>query len=143
MEESVKYAFSNPGSFIYFADLPLSMPWFKGWTKDTKAGVVKGKTLLDAIDAIEPPVRPWDKPLRIPLQDVYKIGGIGTVPVGRVWTGVIKAGMVLTIAPSNFTAEVKSVEMHREQLDQGNPGDIVGFSIKQVFYYILFVHSQP
>jgi elongation factor 1-alpha len=69
-----------------------NMPWYKGWTKETKSGVVKGKTLLDAIDAIEPPQRPTDKPLRLPLQDVYKIGGIGTVPVGRVETGIIKAG---------------------------------------------------
>ena len=108
------------------------MPWFKGWTKETKAGVVKGKTLLDAIDAIEPPVRPHDKPLRLPLQDVYKIGGIGTVPVGRVETGIIKAGMVVTFAPSNVTTEVKSVEMHHEQLEQGNPGDNVGFNVKYV-----------
>ncbi|KAF7347788.1 hypothetical protein MVEN_01536300 [Mycena venus] len=109
-----------------------NMPWFKGWTKETKAGVVKGKTLLEAIDAIEPPVRPSDKPLRLPLQDVYKIGGIGTVPVGRVETGIIKAGMVVTFAPSNVTTEVKSVEMHHEQLEQGNPGDNVGFNVKNV-----------
>jgi len=108
------------------------MPWYKGWTKETKAGVVKGKTLLDAIDAIEPPVRPSDKPLRLPLQDVYKIGGIGTVPVGRVETGIIKAGMVVTFAPSNVTTEVKSVEMHHEQLEQGSPGDNVGFNVKNV-----------
>lgn len=108
------------------------MPWFKGWSRETKAGVVKGKTLLDAIDAIEPPVRPSDKPLRLPLQDVYKIGGIGTVPVGRVETGIIKAGMVVTFAPSNVTTEVKSVEMHHEQLEQGNPGDNVGFNVKNV-----------
>merc|ERR1712230_110871 len=55
-----------------------NMPWYKGWKKDTKSGEVTGKTLLDAIDAIEPPSRPTDKPLRLPLQDVYKIGGIGT-----------------------------------------------------------------
>jgi len=54
------------------------MPWFKGWQKDIKGGQAKGKTLLEAIDAIEPPSRPTDKPLRLPLQDVYKIGGIGT-----------------------------------------------------------------
>merc|ERR1712093_716654 len=72
-----------------------NMPWYKGWKKDTKSGEVTGKTLLDAIDAIEPPSRPTDKPLRLPLQDVYKIGGIGTVPVGRVETGTIKAGMVV------------------------------------------------
>ncbi|KAK0233169.1 translation elongation factor 1a [Armillaria fumosa] len=110
----------------------VNMPWYKGWTKETKAGVVKGKTLLDAIDAIEPPVRPSDKPLRLPLQDVYKIGGIGTVPVGRVETGIIKAGMVVTFAPSNVTTEVKSVEMHHEQLEQGSPGDNVGFNVKNV-----------
>ncbi|KAM5535421.1 hypothetical protein V8D89_010943 [Ganoderma adspersum] len=109
-----------------------NMPWYKGWTKETKGGVVKGKTLLDAIDAIEPPVRPSDKPLRLPLQDVYKIGGIGTVPVGRVETGVIKAGMVVTFAPTNVTTEVKSVEMHHEQLEQGVPGDNVGFNVKNV-----------
>jgi elongation factor 1-alpha len=87
---------------------------------------------LEAIDAIEAPVRPSDKPLRLPLQDVYKIGGIGTVPVGRVETGVIKAGMVVTFAPSNVTTEVKSVEMHHEQLVEGVPGDNVGFNVKNV-----------
>jgi len=109
-----------------------NMPWYKGWTKETKAGVSKGKTLLEAIDAIEPPSRPTDKPLRLPLQDVYKIGGIGTVPVGRVETGVIKAGMVVTFAPTNVTTEVKSVEMHHEQIPEGLPGDNVGFNVKNV-----------
>ena len=110
------------------------MPWYKGWTKELKSGASKGKTLLDAIDAIEPPSRPSDKPLRLPLQDVYKIGGIGTVPVGRVETGVIKAGMVVTFAPTNVTTEVKSVEMHHEQLVEGVPGDNVGFNVKSVTY---------
>merc|ERR1712227_351282 len=91
-----------------------------------------GFTLLEAIDAIEPPQRPTDKPLRLPLQDVYKIGGIGTVPVGRVETGIIKAGMVVTFAPANVTTEVKSVEMHHETLAEGVPGDNVGFNVKNV-----------
>ncbi|ODV81145.1 elongation factor 1-alpha [Suhomyces tanzawaensis NRRL Y-17324] len=107
-------------------------PWYKGWEKETKAGKSSGKTLLEAIDAIEPPTRPTDKPLRLPLQDVYKIGGIGTVPVGRVETGVIKAGMVVTFAPAGVTTEVKSVEMHHEQLAEGVPGDNVGFNVKNV-----------
>lgn len=107
-------------------------PWYKGWEKETKAGTVKGKTLLEAIDAIEPPSRPTDKPLRLPLQDVYKIGGIGTVPVGRVESGVIKPGMVVTFAPAGVTTEVKSVEMHHEQLEEGLPGDNVGFNVKNV-----------
>jgi elongation factor 1-alpha len=109
-----------------------NMNWFKGWTKEAKAGNKTGKTLLDAIDAIEPPTRPTDRPLRLPLQDVYKIGGIGTVPVGRVETGVIKPGMVVTFAPANVTTEVKSVEMHHEQLTEGVPGDNVGFNVKNV-----------
>ncbi|KAI8865344.1 hypothetical protein GQ42DRAFT_6350, partial [Ramicandelaber brevisporus] len=113
-------------------DESANMPWYKGWTKTTKAAEYKGKTLLDAIDAIEPPARPTDKPLRLPLQDVYKIGGIGTVPVGRVETGVIKAGMTVGFAPTSVTAEVRSVEMHHEVLEQGIPGDNVGFNIKSV-----------
>ncbi|CDK29620.1 unnamed protein product [Kuraishia capsulata CBS 1993] len=113
-------------------DVSDNCPWYKGWQKETKAGVSKGKTLLEAIDAIEPPSRPTDKPLRLPLQDVYKIGGIGTVPVGRVETGVIKAGMVVTFAPAGVTTEVKSVEMHHELLTEGIPGDNVGFNVKNV-----------
>merc|ERR1712000_305598 len=113
-------------------DNSSNCPWYKGWEKETKAGKSSGKTLLEAIDAIDPPSRPTDKPLRLPLQDVYKIGGIGTVPVGRVETGIIKAGMVVTFAPANVTTEVKSVEMHHEQLVEGVPGDNVGFNVKNV-----------
>jgi|Transcript_15637 elongation factor 1-alpha len=92
----------------------------------------KGPTLLEALDNVTPPVRPVDKPLRVPLQDVYKIGGIGTVPVGRVETGVLKPGMIVTFAPANITTEVKSVEMHHEQLAEAVPGDNVGFNVKNV-----------
>jgi elongation factor 1-alpha len=106
-------------------------PWYKGWEKETKTKST-GKTLLEAIDAIDTPTRPTDKPLRLPLQDVYKIGGIGTVPVGRIETGILKPGMVVTFAPSNVTTEVKSVEMHHEQLTEGVPGDNVGFNVKNV-----------
>lgn len=76
----------------------------------------KGPTLLEALDNITPPKRPTEKPLRLPLQDVYKIGGIGTVPVGRVETGVLKPGMAVVFAPVNVATEVKSVEMHHEAL---------------------------
>merc|ERR1712217_935477 len=109
-----------------------NMSWYKGWEVTRKEGNAKGTTLLEALDAIIPPARPTDKPLRLPLQDVYKIGGIGTVPVGRVETCVIKAGMVVTFAPSNVTTEVKSVEMHHTQLAEGVPGDNVGFNVKNV-----------
>jgi elongation factor 1-alpha len=109
-----------------------------GWTGDNmmdksdKMKWYKGPCLLEALDAIVPPKRPTEKPLRLPLQDVYKIGGIGTVPVGRVETGIIKAGMVVTFAPAGVTTEVKSVEMHHEVLEQAVPGDNVGFNVKNV-----------
>jgi elongation factor 1-alpha len=96
------------------------MPWFKG------------PTLLQALDMMEAPKRPNDKPLRLPLQDVYKIGGIGTVPVGRVETGVIRPGMVVQFAPVGLQTEVKSVEMHHESLPEAGPGDNVGFNVKNV-----------
>jgi len=110
------------------------MKWYKGW--EVKVGKEKktlsGKTLLEALDAIQPPQRPTDKPLRLPLQDVYKIGGIGTVPVGRCETGQLKPGMVVTFAPANVTTEVKSVEMHHTSIEAANPGDNVGFNVKNV-----------
>merc|ERR1719391_156812 len=108
------------------------MPWYKGWNVERKEGKASGMTLLEALDAVIPPTRPTDKPLRLPLQDVYKIGGIGTVPVGRVETGLIKPGMVVTFAPVNVTTEVKSVEMHHESLPEAGPGDNVGFNVKNV-----------
>jgi len=109
-----------------------NMPWYKGWKVERKEGNAEGKTLFEALDAIIPPQRPSDKPLRLPLQDVYKIGGIGTVPVGRVETGTLKAGVVVTFAPANVTTEVKSVEMHHETLSEAVPGDNVGFNVKNV-----------
>merc|ERR1712098_91745 len=109
-----------------------NMSWYKGWKVERKEGNASGMTLLEALDAIIPPQRLTDKPLRLPLQDVYKIGGIGTVPVGRVETGVIKPGMIVTFAPANVTTEVKSVEMHHESLPEALPGDNVGFNVKNV-----------
>jgi len=107
------------------------MSWFAGW-KVEKPKAATGFTLLEALDNIQPPTRPSDKALRLPLQDVYKIGGIGTVPVGRVETGIIKPGMVVTFAPANVTTEVKSVEMHHTALESAEPGDNVGFNVKNV-----------
>jgi elongation factor 1-alpha len=92
----------------------------------------KGPTLLEAINKMPQPKRPDDKPLRLPLNDVYKIGGIGTVPVGRVETGVLKPGMVVKFTPSELTSEIKTVEMHHESVPQANPGDSVGFAVKGI-----------
>jgi len=95
-----------------------NMPWYKG------------PFLLEALDALNPPKRPTDKPLRLPLQDVYKISGIGTVPVGRVETGTLKKGCICTFGPMGTTTEIKSVEMHHESVDEAVPGDNVGFNVK-------------
>jgi len=119
---------------------PEKVPFvpISGWNGDNmlekspNMGWWKGPTLIEALDSITEPKRPVDKPLRVPLQDVYKIGGIGTVPVGRVETGILKPGMVVTFAPANITTEVKSVEMHHEALEEAKPGDNVGFNIKNV-----------
>ena len=119
---------------------PKNVPFvpISGWTGDNMLEASpnmpwwKGPTLLEALDGVTPPVRPVDKPLRIPLQDVYKIGGIGTVPVGRVETGILKPGAIVTFAPVGLTTEVKSVEMHHEQLQEAVPGDNVGFNVKNV-----------
>jgi elongation factor 1-alpha len=97
-----------------------NMPWYDG------------PTLIECLDAIRPPRRPTDKPLRLPLQDVYKISGIGTVPVGRVETGILRPNMVVTFAPVGLQAEVKSVEMHHQPVDEALPGDNVGFNVKNV-----------
>ncbi|XP_019640019.1 PREDICTED: elongation factor 1-alpha [Branchiostoma belcheri] len=113
-------------------EISPKMGWFKGWSVERKSGNASGHTLFEALDSILPPKRPTDKPLRIPLQDVYKIGGIGTVPVGRVETGILKPAMVVTFAPTNVTTEVKSVEMHHESLPEALPGDNVGFNVKNL-----------
>jgi len=97
-----------------------NMPWYKG------------NTLLQALDSLDPPTRPSGLPLRLPLQDVYKIGGIGTVPVGRVETGIMKPGDIVTFAPAGVTTEVKSIEMHHESLPEAAPGDNVGFNVKNI-----------
>jgi len=109
-----------------------NMDWWKKQKIDTKGAKFEYETLFDALDGITPPQRPTDKALRLPLQDVYKIGGIGTVPVGRVETGIIKPGMVVNFAPNGPTTEVKSVEMHHEALSEAVPGDNVGFNVKNV-----------
>jgi len=113
-------------------EVSTNMGWYKGWSVSRKEGDASGTTLIQALDAILPPTRPLDHALRLPLQDVYKIGGIGTVPVGRVETGILKPAVIVTFAPSGISTEVKSVEMHHEALQEAVPGDNVGFNVKNV-----------
>jgi elongation factor 1-alpha len=97
-----------------------NMPWYKG------------PTLLQALDALKEPSKMTDKPLRLPVQDVYTITGIGTVPVGRVECGILKPDMKVIFMPSNKVGEVKSIEMHHEAMPQAVPGDNVGFNVRGI-----------
>ena len=109
-----------------------------GWTGDNlvakseKMPWYTGPTLIEALDMLEIPAKPTNKPLRIPVQDIYTITGIGTVPVGRVETGVLKPGQNLIFMPSNKTAEVKSIEMHHTSIPVAEPGDNIGISVRGI-----------
>ncbi len=96
------------------------LPWFNG------------PTLLEALDSLKEPEKPTNLPLRLPVQDVYTVSCIGTVPVGKVVTGVIKKNQTVVFQPSGVTGEVKSIEMHHEAIDSAEPGDNVGFVVRGI-----------
>jgi len=104
--------------------------------KTDKMSWDKGPTLLEAINNLNAPEKPTELPLRLPIQDVYNIAGIGVVPVGRVETGVMKVGDKVTVVPARegkgVTGEVKTIEMHHEQLQKAEPGDNIGFNIRGI-----------
>jgi len=91
-----------------------------------------GKTLVEAFDDLQVPPKPVDKPLRIPIQAVYSISGVGTVPVGRVETGVLKKGDKVVFMPPAVVGEVRSIEMHHTQIEKAEPGDNIGFNVRGV-----------
>ena len=97
-----------------------NMPWYKG------------VTFFEALDTLVEPPKPVDKPLRIPIQDVYSITGVGTVPVGRVETGVLKVGDKVIFMPANKAGEVKSIETHHVRIEKAMPGDNIGFNVKGI-----------
>ncbi|AGN16266.1 MAG: translation elongation factor EF-1 subunit alpha [Methanobrevibacter boviskoreani] len=92
----------------------------------------KGDALIPALDKLVVPPKPIDKPLRIPVQDVYSITGVGTVPVGRVETGIMKQGENVIFEPSGASGEVKSIEEHHENMPSAEPGDNIGFNVRGV-----------
>jgi len=92
----------------------------------------KGPTLLQALNNLKVPQKPTSLPLRVPVQDVYTIAGVGTVPVGRVETGVMKKNDKIIFEPANVTGEVKSIEMHHEEALQAEPGDNIGWNVRGV-----------
>jgi elongation factor 1-alpha len=97
-----------------------NMPWYKG------------ATLSEALDSFDPPEKPVGKPLRIPIQDVYSITGVGTVPVGRVETGTLKANDKVIVMPAGVTGEVKTIETHHTQMQSAEAGDNIGFNLRGV-----------
>lgn len=102
------------------ADKSENMDWYDG------------ETVLKALDGIEEPEKPIDKPLRLPVQDAYSITGVGTVPVGRVETGSLEKGDKIKFLPSNVDGEVKKIEMHHEEIPEAKPGDNIGFNVRGV-----------
>ncbi len=97
-----------------------NMPWYDG------------PTFVEALDMLEPPSKPVDKPLRIPIQDVYAISGVGTVPVGRVETGVLKVGDRVVFMPPGKVGEVRSIETHHVRIEKAEPGDNIGFNVRGI-----------
>jgi len=91
-----------------------------------------GPVFYPTLDTFTVPKKPVDKPLRLPVQDVYSITGVGTVPVGRVETGVLKAGETIVFEPAGVSGEVKTIEMHHEMIPQAEPGDNVGFNVRGI-----------
>ncbi len=102
------------------AERSTNMPWYTG------------PTLIQALDNFTVPAKPVDKPLRLPIQDVYTITGVGTVPVGRVETGVMKVGDQVIIMPSGVRGEVRSIETHHTMIPEAGPGDNIGFNVKGI-----------
>ncbi len=104
--------------------------------KSDKMTWYTGPTLMEQLDKFIPPEKPLTLPLRMPIQDVYTITGIGTVPVGRIETGVMKVGDKVVIMPARegngVRGEVKSIEMHHESVPEAEPGDNVGISVRGV-----------
>ena len=97
-----------------------NMPWYNG------------PTMVQALDEFTAPEIPTGKPLRVPIQDVYTITGVGTVPVGRVETGVMKVGDPVVFMPGGATGEIRTIETHHVQIPQAGPGDNIGFSVKGI-----------
>ncbi|MFX1452489.1 MAG: translation elongation factor EF-1 subunit alpha [Promethearchaeota archaeon] len=119
-KEDVQFVPTSAWTGDNLAQKSDNMPWYKG------------VTLVDALDSLTVPPKPTDKDLRVPIQDVYKISGVGTVPVGRVETGIMKVGDKIIIMPPAITTEIRSIEMHHEQIKEAVPGDNIGFNIRGI-----------
>ncbi len=120
--------YRDADKFLY---VPISAFHGENVTKpSSKLAWYKGPTIFEAIETFTEPEKPTDKPLRIPVQDVFSVTGVGTVPIGRVETGVLKVGDGVIFEPAGKSGEVKSMEMHHEAIQQAMPGDNIGFNVR-------------
>jgi len=138
-EDKYKAACTEVGNLLKMAgfkpdDIPMipasSLNGDNVFNKSDNCSWYNGPTLFEAIDKITMPDKPINKPLRLPIQDVYKISGIGTVPVGKIETGTLNVGKTVVFNPSQKSAEVKSIEMHHTMVPKAEPGDNVGFNVR-------------
>ena len=138
-EDKYKAACAEVGNLLKMAgfkpdDIPMipasSLNGDNVFNKSDNCPWYNGPTLFEAIDKITMPEKPINKPLRLPIQDVYKISGIGTVPVGKIETGTLNVGKTVVFNPSQKSAEVKSIEMHHTMVPKAEPGDNVGFNVR-------------
>ncbi len=136
--EEIKNEISRMLKMVGYNVDKISFVPTSGWTGDNlvkrsdKMPWYKGPALFEALDALEVPAKPIEKPLRLPVQDVYTITGVGTVPVGRVETGVLKEGDTLVFMPSGAQGQAKSIETHHVRIAKALPGDNIGFNIRGV-----------
>jgi elongation factor 1-alpha len=134
VSELLKSVGYNPDEVPFVAG--ASLPGDNIVEKSKNMEWYKGKTLLEQLDELKEPEKPTNLPLRLAIQDVYNITGIGVVPVGRVETGVMKLNDKVIVVPGRegkgVTGEVKTIEMHHEQLQQAEPGDNVGFNVRGI-----------
>jgi elongation factor 1-alpha len=116
-----------------FPYIPISAFYGEGVARPSQhMSWYKGPTFVQALEELKEPPKPVDKPLRIPIQDVYSITGVGTVPIGRVETGVLKVGDIVVFEPPGVRGEVRSIEIHHQQIQRAMPGDNIGFNVRGV-----------
>ncbi len=130
LSQLIKMVGYNPANVPF---IPMSS--FQGAniaSKSPETPWYNGPTVLDSLNMLTEPEKPTNLPLRLPIQDVYSISGIGTVPVGRIETGIMKKGMKVNFMPANKEGEVKTIEMHHEEQPEALPGDNVGFNVRGI-----------
>jgi elongation factor 1-alpha len=136
--EEVKDGISRLLKMVGYDTSKINFVPTSGWTGDNLANKsdkmpwYKGPTLLEALSDFTVPEKPTEKALRIPVQEVYTIRGVGTTPVGKVETGILKLDDTIIFKPSGESGDVKSIETHYTKIQRAEPGDNIGFNVKGI-----------